>query len=68
MLNNVISFNNSISQIPDDLITISNFAKKYGTSKSYIYKLLYGRKIKRYKFGYLKISEKETIKALNKAG
>lgn len=67
MKNNVISFEKEL--IPDDLIVISSYAKKYGTSKSFIYKLIAKGKIKRHKYGYFKISEKEAnkvIKELNK--
>ncbi len=62
MKNNVISFEKEL--IPDDLIVISSFAKQYGTSKSYIYKLIKKGKIKLYKYGYFKISEKEAHQAI----
>ncbi len=66
MKNNVINFIKET--IPDDLITISNFAKKYGTSKSYLYKLINKGVIKLYKYGYFKISERQARIAANKVG
>ncbi len=62
MENNVINFKKEL--IPDDLITVSSFAKKYGTSKSFIYKLIDKSSIRRFKCGYFKISEKEALIAI----
>lgn len=64
-MNNVIKFNKDAT--PDDLITIKNFAKKYELSVSFLYKLFYKGKIKRYKRGFWKLSEKEVLKVLEKA-
>lgn len=68
MKNNVINIKRKlvIDELPNDLITISKFAAKYGTGKSYIYKLIYKRLVKPYKYGYLKLSESEVLKILNK--
>lgn len=51
---------------PDDLMTVSAFAKKHGTSVSYIYKLFYEKKIKMYKRGYWKVSESSVLSVLDK--
>lgn len=63
-MNNVINLNKSKIEIPNDLMTFKDFADKYGTSLSYLYKLYYAHKLKRYKRGYWKISEKEVLKAM----
>lgn len=70
MKNNVINIQKrtlkELEDLPEDLMTITNFAKKYGTSKSYIYKLIYKGAIKHYKYGYSKISESETNRVIRK--
>ncbi len=64
-MNNVINLHKeSKIEFPDDLMTFTSFADKHDTSKSYLYKLYYAGKIKRYKKGYWKISEKEVLKAM----
>ena len=45
-------------------MTFKDFADKYGTSPSYLYKLYYAGKINRHKRGYWKISEKEVLSAM----
>lgn len=67
MKNNVINLKQD-EVTPDDLITISSFAQKYKMSKSHIYDLINRGLIKRHKWGYFKISEKEACKAVNKVG
>lgn len=62
MKNNVINF--SKEPTPEDLMTISKFAKKWDCHKSYLYKLRDRGKIKFYPRGYFKVSEKEVIKAM----
>lgn len=63
-MNNVINLNKSKIEIPNDLMTFKDFADKYGTSPSYLYKLYYAGKINRHKRGYWKISEQETLKVM----
>jgi excisionase family DNA binding protein len=65
-MQNVISLENRKSSLatPEDLMTISELANKLGCDKSYIYKLRDKGKLKLYKRGYLKASEKEVIKAM----
>ena len=58
--NNVISFN--IKDLPDDLMKITDLANKYQCAKSYIYKLINGNKIKKYKIGIVKVSESEFLR------
>ena len=61
-MSNVLKFKSR--ELPDDLITISNFAEKYGCSKGLIYKLKNKGRIKLYPIGHYKISECETLKAM----
>ena len=65
-MSNVISFNNKNTRIetPDDLMVISEFSKKYGCDKSYLYKLRDKGKIHFFKRGYFKVSEKEALMAM----
>ena len=51
-------------ELPDDLITVSQFAIKHGCSKSYVYKLHNLNRIKFFPCGYNKFSEKEALKAM----
>lgn len=51
-------------KIPDDLIKIGEFVKKYGCDRSYPYKLRDRGKLKLYKFGTFKISESEAIRVM----
>lgn len=61
-MNNIVQINKNIT--PNDLMSFAEFAAKYGTSTSYLYKLFYNGKIKRHKRGYWKISESETLRAM----
>lgn len=65
-MQNVIKLENVKSSLatPEDLMTISELANKLGCDKSYIYKLRDRGKLKLYKRGYFKVSEKEAIKAM----
>ena len=65
-MNNVISLENKKASIatPDDLMVISQFSKKYGCDKSYIYKLRDKGKLKLHKRGYFKVSEREALRAM----
>ena len=60
-MTNVIQIRKST---PDDLMSFREFANKYGTCTSYLYKLFYAKKIQRYKRGYWKISESEVLRAM----
>ena len=51
-------------ELPDDLITVSQFADKHGCSKSYLYKLHNLNKIKFFSCGYNKFSESEALRAM----
>ena len=66
MQNNVLKFKREfkINELPDDLITISNFAEKYGCSKGLIYKLKNKGRIRLYPIGHFKVSEGETLRAM----
>ena len=61
-MSNIVNINKKVE--PKDLITFKEFAQKYGTSKSYLYKLYYAGKIDRHKRGYWKISEVEVLNAM----
>lgn len=61
-MTNVIQLNRK--NTPEDLMSFTEFANKYGTSTSYLYKLVYDGKIQRHKRGYWKISESETLRAM----
>lgn len=65
-MQNVISLENRKASIttPDDLMVISQFSKKYGCDKSYIYKLRDKGKLKLHKRGYFKVSEREALLAM----
>lgn len=63
-MNNVLKFRQRDYELPDDLISISNFAQKYGCSKSLIYKLKNKGRIRLYPIGHYKISECETLRVL----
>jgi hypothetical protein len=64
-MNNVITLNRKVTiETPDDLMVISQFAKKYGCDKSYLYKLRDKGKLKFFKRGYYKVSEKEALMAM----
>lgn len=61
-MSNVVNINKRVA--PDDLMTFKEFAQKYGTCTSYLYKLFYAGKISRHKRGYWKVSESEVLKAM----
>lgn len=63
MKNNVIDINKNA--IPNDLISFKDFAEKHCMKKGYLYKLYAIGKIKRYKRGIWKISEKEVLSVLD---
>ena len=66
MKNNVVQFKREliIDKLPDDLMTISEFATLHGCSKSLIYKLKNNGRIRLYPIGHFKVSEKEALKAM----
>lgn len=66
MKNNVINLNKSKIEVPNDLISIKDFANKYDMKIGYLYKLHSAGKIQRYKRGIWKISENETLKVLQR--
>lgn len=51
-------------ELPDDLITVSQFAIKHRCSKSYVYKLHNQKKIEFFPCGYNKFSEREALEAM----
>lgn len=65
-MKNIVSFENKKASVtsPDDLMVISEFSKKYGCDKSYIYKLRDRGKLKLHKRGYYKVSEREALLAM----
>lgn len=67
-MNNVINFNKSKIEIPNDLISIKDFASKYNMKIGYLYKLHRSGKIQRHKRGVWKISESEVLKVLQRVG
>lgn len=66
MINKVVQFKreSKINELPDDLISISNFAEKYGCSKALIYKLKNKGRIRLYPIGHYKVSENEALRAM----
>lgn len=65
MQNKIVQFRKQPAlEIPDDLITINEFATKYGCAKSYIYRLRDKNALKLYKIGYYKVSEAEALRAM----
>lgn len=61
----VINFKNTpVENIPNDLIKIGEFVKKYGCDRSYPYKLRDRGKLKLYRFGCFKLSESEGLRAM----
>ena len=66
MLNKVIQFKRelNINELPDDLMPVSDFAAKYGCSKSCVYKLNYRGKLKLYPIGHYKVSASEALRAM----
>ena len=62
-MTNIVQMNNK-RNTPNDLMTFKEFATKYGTCTSYLYKLVYAGKVTRHKRGYWKISEKEVLNAM----
>ena len=61
-MSNVLKFKSR--ELPDDLITVSDFIQLHNCSKSYLYKLKNQNKIKFYPIGYYKFSEKEALEAM----
>lgn len=51
-------------EIPDDLMKIGVFVKKYGCCRSYPYKLRDRGKLKLYRFGTYKLSESEALRVM----
>ena len=65
-MNNVLKFRQRGCELPDDLVTVSEFIAlhKHKCSKSYLYKLKNQNKIKFYPIGYYKFSEREALEAM----
>ena len=61
-MSNVLKFKSR--ELPEDLITVSQFVNKYGCDKSYLYKLRDRGKLRLFKLGYFKFSEKEALEAM----
>lgn len=61
-MSNVLKFKSR--ELPDDLITVSDFIQIHKCSKSYLYKLKNQNKIKFYPIGYYKFSEREALDAM----
>lgn len=61
-MSNVLKFKSK--ELPDDLITVSQFAHKYGCHVTYLYKLRDRGKLRLYRFGYYKLSEREALEAM----
>lgn len=66
MINKVVQFKREfkINELPDDLMLISDFAKKYGCSECYLYKLKYKGKLRLYPIGHYRVSESEALRAM----
>ena len=64
-MSNVIKFKKSaVDNLPDDLMKIGEFVKKYKCSESYPYKLRDRGKLTFYKIGSFKISESEALRVM----
>ena len=65
-MNKVVQFRRefNITELPDDLMSISDFATLHGCSKSLIYKLKNNGRLKLYPIGHYKVSEYEALKAM----
>ena len=64
-MSNVIKFKTSpVDSLPDDLMKIGEFVKKYKVDRSYPYKLRDRGKLTLYKLGCFKLSESEGLKAI----
>lgn len=63
-MSKVVQLRERNKELPDDLITVSQFALKYGCDVSYPYKLRDRGKLRLYHFGYYKLSEKEGLEAM----
>lgn len=66
MRNNVINFEKSNKNFPEDLISFKDFALKYDMKVGYLYKLYSKGQISRHKRGVWKISESEVLKVLQR--
>ena len=66
MRTNVVQFRHrtEINELPDDLMSISDFATLHGCSKSLIYKLKNNGKLRLYPIGHYKVSELEALRAM----
>ena len=64
MINNVVKFRQSVRDLPDDLMLISDFAEKYGCDKSFIYKLRDRGRLRLYPIGHFKVSVSEALRAM----
>lgn len=64
-MSNVIKLRqSSLDCLPDDLMKIGEFVKKYKVDRSYPYKLRDRGKLTLYKLGCFKLSESEGLKAI----
>ena len=64
MQNKIIQFEKKV--IPDDLITVKQCAEKCGCTPQYLYKLRDLQKLKMYPRGYMKVSEREALQAMER--
>lgn len=64
-MSNVIKFKTSpVDSLPDDLMKIGEFVKKYKVDRSYPYKLRDRGKLTLYKIGSFKVSESEALRVM----
>lgn len=64
-MSNVIKLRqSSVDSLPDDLMKIGEFVKKYKCDRSYPYKLRDRGKLTLYKFGSYKVSESEALRVM----
>lgn len=64
-MSNVVKFKtSSVESLPDDLMKIGEFVKKYKCDRSYPYKLRDRGKLTLYKIGSYKVSESEALRVM----
>ena len=64
-MSNVIKLKPSpVDSLPDDLMKIGEFVKKYKVDRSYPYKLRDRGKLTLYKIGSFRVSESEALKVM----
>lgn len=64
-MSNVIKLRqSSVDSLPDDLMKIGDFVKKYKVDRSYPYKLRDRGKLTLYKIGSFRVSESEALRVM----